>query len=186
MTADIAQTNLKAFDPIDFGTGYQDGGKPQLPAEGRYFGQAPQITDASFSSTQEGYLKVTLDPITLVNNPASNGYQVRFTNLSAKKYSNREASQVGDFLRACGLPVQPKSNDELKQALKMASGKVFQFGLQWEVYNKATKESWKGTETLEALDGWNKTGKFLPDPFDETKKLYANGKIRYFVSAISK
>jgi hypothetical protein len=184
MSADVAQTNLAKFDAIDY-ENYSDGGFIPLPDEGKYVGKVPALTDESFDTTAEGYLKLKLDPIVIVG-PQGAGYKIRFTNLSAKKYSNREGSQVMDFLRACGIPLKPKSLDELKTACKMASNRTFQFGLTWEVYNKETKEAVKGRSALEATKGWNSEGRYLVDEFDATKKWYANGKVRYYVSAIQK
>ena len=180
MSADVAQTNLSAFDPIDFDK-YQDGGKNFAPPpEGRYIGKAPMITDECFGATAEGYLKLNIDPVEIVSPGTGNGYKVRFTRLSAKKYSNRNGSQVLDYLRACGIGARPSSNDELKAALKMTSGRTFNFALVWEAYNKDTQETTSGQDNFELLpDGSRQT--FVKDG---DKKWYANGKIRYFVSAV--
>ncbi len=186
--ADIAQMDTVQFDPIDFEK-YEDGGQSKSyapPPEGRYFGRAPVITDESFGLTQAGYLKVTVDPIEIVNDPGNSGYKVRFTNLSAKKYSNREGSQVMDFLRACGINARPKNVDELKAALKSASGRTFQFHLIWEAYNKDSQESTQGWENF-PINPQNPEQRlpYVIDQFDTTKRWYANGRARYFVSAVS-
>lgn len=192
--ADVAQVSLIEPEQIDFDK-YQDGGGGNYtpPAEGKYVGKAPVIKDDGtlnlsdtndFTVTQEGYLSVRLDPIELLDSSAK-GYKVRFTKLSAKKYKNREGSQMLDFLRSCGIAARPKSNAELRAALKMASGRTFTFGLQWEAYNKDTKERTRGWDNFPP-NPQNPAEKlpYLVDEFDPTKKWYANGQVRYFVSAV--
>lgn len=186
--ADVVQDNLVEFDAIDYDK-YEDGGASKSyapPMEGRYFGKAPTITDESFGTTKAGYLKVSLDPIELVNDATNSGYKVRFTNLSAKKYANREGSQVMDFLRACGINAKPKSVEELKAALKMASGRTFQFQLVWEAYNKDSQETTQGWENFPP-NPQNPEQKlpYVIDSFDSNKRWFANGRVRYFVSAVT-
>jgi hypothetical protein len=187
MTPDVAQLELTAFDPIDFDQ-YEDGGTGSYapPPEGKYIARAPQITDESFGVTKAGYLKVTLDPIEVLS-PEANGYKIRFTKLSAKKYAKRNGSQTGDFLRACGIAFSPKNNDELKQALKMASLRTFSFVLIWEAFNKDLQESTSGYENFPP-DPQDPTQRlpYILDPHDPTKRWWAYGKVRYFVSAIPK
>ena len=194
--ADVAQTNLAAFDIIDFDN-YQDGGTSGKsyapPVEGQYVGKVPAIKDDGtdvisatndFGRTQEGYLKFRLDPVELVGVDYTIKYQNAF---SSKKYKNREGSQVFDFLRACGIAARPKNETELRQALKMASGRTFKFALIWEAYNKDTQETTSGMNNF-PVDP-NDPSKHLPyikDEFDSSKRWFANGKIRYFVSALSK
>lgn len=195
--ADIAQMELTEPDPIDFEK-YQDGSTGQSyapPPEGQYVAKAPIFRDNgtttigpdnSFGATKAGYLKVAIDPIEIVG-PTNEGYKVRFASLSAKKYSNREGNQILDFLRACGLPIRPKTNDEYKSAIKMASGKVFKFGLVWEAYIKDTEQTIKGQDNF-PLDPQDPTKRlsYVVDEFDPKKKHYANGKVKYYVSAIQK
>ena len=196
MTADVVQTNLKPFDAIDF-ENYKDGGGSGKsfapPPEGRYTGRVPIIKDDGtdvfsdtndFGRTQEGYLKLRLDPITVID---AKDYQIRFTNLSSKKFKNREGSQVLDLLRSCGIAARPQSEAELRSALKMASNRTFQFQLVWEAYNKDAQESYSGMDS--GIFKKNEDGTYQPyvtDPYDGTKRWWANGKVRYFVSALNK
>ena len=187
MLADVAQLNLVEPELIDFDK-YQDGGNTSYapPPEGRYFGKAPIITDESFGATKEGLLKLSLDPIEIVNDAKHSGYKVRFTSLSVKKYKNREGNQMMDFLRACGLNLRPKNNQEYIAALKQASGRTFQFALIWEAYNKDTEERTSGYDNFPP-DPQNPDQKlpYIVDQYDPTKRWWANGKVRYFVSAVS-
>lgn len=194
--ADVAQTNLASFDIIDFDN-YQDGGGSGKsyapPNEGQYMGKVPMIKDDGtdtlsatndWGRTQEGYLKLRLDPVELVGVDYTIKYQQP---ISSKKYKNREGSQVFDFLRACGIAARPKNETELRQAVKMASGRTFKFSLVWEAYNKSSQESLSGQANFP--DDPNKEGAKQPwirDEFDSNVRYFANGKIRYFVSAITK
>jgi hypothetical protein len=181
--ADVAQVDLQPFVPPDYDN-YDDGAPTSSyapPPEGKYVGKVPLITDEAFGATNENYLKVTIDPIELIGSD----YKVRFTSLSAKKYKNREASQITDFLRACGIAARPKSNEELKQAIKMASGRTFSFVLQWEAFNKNTQTRTQGYDNF-PTDPNNpaKRLSYVLDDIDPSKKWYANGRVRYFVSAV--
>ncbi len=196
--ADVAQTNLASFDIIDFDN-YQDGGGSGKsyapPVEGQYMGKVPAIKDDGtdvlsatndFGRTQEGYLKFRLDPVELVGVEYTIKYQQPF---SSKKYKNREGSQVFDFLRACGIAARPKNEQELRQAIKMASGRTFKFSLVWEAYNKSSQESVSGQANFpEITDAAGKVTNqpWIRDEFDSNIRYFANGKIRYFVSAITK
>lgn len=189
--ADVAGMNLVEPDEIDFENYAESasgsGQSYAPPPEGRYVGKAPIFTDECFGATQAGYLKVSIPEIEIVG-PSGAGYKIRYQMpLSAKKYSNREGNSIIDFLRACGIPVRPKTNDEYKSAVKMASNKTFQFGLVWEAYNKDTQETTKGEENfpVDPQDA-TKHQPWFPDPYDEKKRVFANGKVKYYVSAITK
>ncbi len=160
------------------------------PVEGRYTGRIGAILDDgsdtisstnSFGRTAEGYLKVELPEIEILDQ-AANGYKVKYTRLSSKKYSNRNGSQVMDFLRACGMDVRPKTEAELRAALKLTAGRPFQFQLVWEAYNKDTQETISGAANF-PKDGNNQPQPFIRDEYDTSKRWFANGKVRYFVSA---
>lgn len=183
--ADVAQMNTVAFDPIDMDS-YEEGGKSfvALPPEGKYWGQAPIFTDESFQLTKENYRKVIIDPITIVNSDVGNGYQIRFSSLSAKKYSNRNGSQVLDFLRACGISAPITSDAELQAYVKACSGKSFQFALVWEGYDKLDKDrEIRGQEAF-VVDGVQQN--FIYSDVDPTQKVWANGKVKFYISAVGK
>lgn len=196
--ADVAQMDLRPFDQIDFDN-YEDGGSTGTsksfapPAEGRYTGRLVALLDDgtdvisstnSFGRTQEGYLKIQLDSIEIMD-PSANGYQVRFTRLSSKKYAKRNGSQVLDFLRACGIDARPTSEAELRALLKTAVGRPFQFQLIWEAYNKDTQENTTGVDNF-PKDASGAPQPWIKDEFDDKKRWFANGKLRYFVSAFQK
>lgn len=195
--ADVGQFALLEPEAIDYENESTGGGGQNYapPVEGRYTGKAPffkdngsgQITpDNHFGATQAGYLKVAVEPIEIVG-PTGQGYNIRFSSLSAKKYSNREGNQIIDFLRACGNPARPKTNDEYKSAVKMCSGKLFDFALVWEAYNKDTQETTKGEQNFppDPQDS-TKHQPWIQDAFDSKKRWFANGKVKYYISAIKK
>lgn len=199
--ADVAGFDSKPFDIIDFGA-YQDGGGSGKdftpPAEGKYMGRLPLIKDDGsetpsennhFGRTAEGYLRLDFGqtPIVVVDGPKP-GYEIKYCSFSSKKYKGRMGSQTIDLLRACGIAAQPTSEAELRQALKMLSGRTFQFALVWEARNKDNREEdVKGMENF-PVDPSDPSGvKRLPyvkDKYDDTKRWWANARIRYTVSAI--
>lgn len=191
--ADVVQDNLVPFDAIDFDNYSEGGGGKSYapPAEGRYFGKVPMITDEMLVRTKAGYRSVKIDPIEVLatgdGTALPEPYNVRFTSLSAKKYSNREGSQIMDFLRACGIDARPRTEAELDAAIKTASGRTFQFQLIWEAYNKDSQENTQGYENF-PVDPQNpeKRLPYIVDQYDTTKRWWANGKIKYFVSAVAK
>lgn len=197
MIQDAAMLELNEPEQIDY-ENYDEGGPKSFspPAEGIYVGKVPVIRDNgtliidetnSFGKTQKGDLKVSVDPIEIVApGKPENGYKVRFTEFSAKKYVNRMASPMVDFLRACGSPARPKNNAELRAALKMVSGKTFKFSLQWEARDKGAGTRVQGAENFPK----GTDGKPLPyitsehevDDQNRAKRYWANARIRYVVN----
>lgn len=192
--ADIAGMDLKPLDPIDFDNYSDGGGKGNYtpPDEGRYIGKIGQITGqpgvngGSFGVTKNGDRKYILGDVEIINAPEDKNRVIRFTEVSSKKYSNREGSVAIDFLRAAGIDAQPKTVAELDNYFLMASGRTFQFQLQWVAKNKDTKEETKGMESFpEDPNNPGKKAPFIVDGFDASKKWWANAKVQYFVSAVA-
>lgn len=149
--SDATQTGLQVPE-IDW-SNYDTGGKLTAPpqaksADGKYivyYAQLPAaFPDEAFGSTQQGYLKVNLDPLTLINaGPGIDGYQIRFQSASAKKYTSRDgkeinASQLGNFLVASKVGLQPTDLDGYKAAVRASAGGMVPITIEWEVYDKAT------------------------------------------------
>lgn len=185
--ADIAGLNMVEFDVIE--GDYQDGGSfvsnyPTLPPENKYFGRVGMITDENFGVTQANYRKVEKIEIEVFES-GEPPYVSRYNNLSAKKYSNRNGSQVIDFLRACGISQIPTSDEELIALVKSCSGRTCQFGLVWEAYDKDTETTTRGMDNFPP-DPQNPSQRlrYVYSEADPTKKVYANGKVKYWVSAV--
>lgn len=190
--ADVAQMNLIEPETIDLDQ-YQDGGGSGKsfapPDEGKYFGRLPVITDENFGATQQGFLKLKLDFDIVDAPPRTDGtpQQIKFASFSAKKYANRNGSQILDLIRACGVVPTGTSNEYLKATLKALSGQTFQFQLVWEAYNKDADENINGQANFPPDP--NNPGKrlsYIVDPYDSTKRWFANAKVKYTISAINK
>ncbi len=141
MSYDISQLNLQPVETPDFDS-YEapssgSGGAP--PPAGTYQGTAPDKFE--FTAGNAGQLIVSLDPITIIG-PTNAGKQVRFSRVSAKKYSNRNASPLGDYLKSQGVQLtgQPSPQD-LADAVERTAGRPFTFDLDWEGYDKEAGET---------------------------------------------
>ncbi len=186
MCADVAQLELIEPEQINFDK-YEDGNKSFAPPpDGRYFARVPvfpmsDVDSEVWQSTKAGQFMVQVDPLELVDK----SYSVRFTKLSATKYKNREGNAILDFIRGCGLDLRPQTIAEYKQALRQCSGRTVQFGLIWEAYNKADQTTLKGMENFPTGED-GKPQSWIPDPYEDGKKIYARGKVRYWVSGLQK
>lgn len=189
--ADVAQMALVEPEQIDLEQ-YQDGGGSGKsfapPDEGRYVGRLPAITEENFGSTQAGFLKLKIDfdimdaPLRTDGNPQ----QIKYASFSAKKYQNRAGSQLLDLIRACGVVPTANTNDYLKATLKALSGKTFSFQLVWEAYNKDADENINGQENFPLDQATGKRLSYVIDEHDNTKRWFANAKVKYTISAIQK
>ena len=190
--ADIsALSGLQAGEPLE-GADYPDANEPQpLPKKGRYVVQAPaSFPDTSFGTTKAGFLQATIDP-TIVG-PSNEGANIRFSRVSAKvfKRKGRNVSQVGDYLRACGVPV-PTDGDpaKLADAVEQTAGRNYQVDLDWEVYDGKGEQPFevKGMENFPA-DGNGGHQPYVVNPYrkddaGEPVLLRANVRIQRFIAA---
>lgn len=147
--------DLKEPEQIDWDN-YNPGSKympppPALGVDGKalvYFGTLPKITDQNFEATDEGFLQVVADPITIVKSGSADGYQIRFSRFNVKKFQKNgktiEASSLGNLLRGAGVVAKPQKNEEYKAATKSVGGKVISFTLDWYAKNKETGEEVRG------------------------------------------
>lgn len=145
--ADISNlANLQAGEPLDW-DGYKDSQEaPPPPPKGRYTVRAPeQIT---FSATQQGFLSAQVDP-TIVG-PTAEGYVIKFSRVSAKPFKRGQVtvSQLGDYLRACGITSRPTTPQEQANAVEQTAGRVYQIEGDWEAYDSETKWTLKGMENF--------------------------------------
>jgi hypothetical protein len=140
MSADISQLNLKEPDPVDWADYAPASSGPQAPPPaGTYTVVAPD--KFSYGANAEGRLVVTVDPLKIVG-PTNVDKVVRFTRVSSKKYSNRNASPVGDYLRAHGIQLQGNpSNQDIADAVEQTAGRPFTIDLDWEGYDKEAGET---------------------------------------------
>lgn len=180
-TPDISQLNLDTPDQIDwdnFQTAGTGTGKP-IPPAGTYSGAAP---DTFQYQAKDGKLVVLADPITILG-PSNAGYQVRFTRISTKKYSNRNASPAGDYLKAQAVAAKPMSNEDYLDAFEQTKGRPFEFDLDWEAYDKETGETLARTMADFPDDGRGGKQRFIVNPATGNK-VWANPRIKRFRPAV--
>lgn len=140
------------FDQADWET-YETGGKSfELPPDDIYTLRTPAITDADFKDGDVGQLKATISPLTVVGGKF-NGYELKFFVASNKRYRNRNASGLGDYLLATNSSQRPTSKDSWKIAVKSTSNRTLQAKCRWEGYNKVTRAEFVGMEAFPLVDG---------------------------------
>ena len=173
---------------------------PTIPKKGLYTVQARDSFPAeAFGRSQAGALSVTVDP-KIVDGPAK-GYTLRFTKVSAKifKRDNIKVSQLGDYLRACGIRGTYRDEQAQADAVDLTANRIFQVEVDWKAYNKNTKYSVEGMERFPS-DGNGGHLPWIVDPndfeVDDTgnvvtdaqgnkvgKRLRANAYVRRYVAA---
>lgn len=124
----------------------------QLPAKGVYTLRAPDtFPSAAFGATKNGDLSAQIDP-TIVANPngssVGEGMVVRFVKVSNKTFqrNGKSASQIGDYLAACGYHGTLRTVDDVVEAIESTAGTTYQAKLDWRAYNKRTGFSLEGME----------------------------------------
>lgn len=164
-----------------------------LPAKGRYTVRAPEsFPSEAFRATAAGALSAQIDP-TIVG-PSHEGFTIRFTRVSAKTFTRgkgengRTASQLGDYLKACGQTGKvPGDPQEQANAVEKTANSTYEVEIDWYARNSNTGFMVKGMENFPP-DG---NGGYLPyviDPDDkdekgQPKRLRANLEVTRFISA---
>lgn len=169
-----------SWEGYDIGTS-----KPKpFPPEGNYYLQLPAvITDEIFGTGGEGQLNAKFDPLT-IRGGDYDGFEVRFTTVSTKRYSNRNACSMGDLILAARSPYRPVNDEQWKQAIHALAGQFVEANLTWEAYDKQTQQTLaKGMDNFPKLpDGSHQRYLELDDPHaqDGKRRVWANIKVRYF------
>lgn len=192
--ADIsALGNLAAAEPLDL-DGYQlSGGPKPFPKKGRYTLRARESFPAeSFGRAASGALTVQIDP-TIASGP-SEGFQLRFTRVSSKVFQrgNDRVSQLGDYLKACGVSGRIKDDQDAANLAEQTAGKTFEAYLDWRLY--AAGEGEGGAPlVIDGMDNFPKDEHGNPVSYVESKnqldedgnpkRLRANLQIKRFVAA---
>lgn len=126
----VNDTMLHAPDPVDWST-YDDGGKKFVPLapEGEY---TVQETDAPTQGVRDGYLTFTLAPLKILDKGPGEGQEIRFADISTKKWPKRNGSSMGDYLRAKGVSLQgTPSNEQYIAAVKAVTTRPFRISVRW-------------------------------------------------------
>jgi hypothetical protein len=127
---------LSPVEPIDMDL-YPESKGFSLPAAGQYIVQAPDnFPPAAFTRTKAGSLSVQIDP--KIVGPTNEGHQLRFVKVSAKVFrrGNLPASQLGDYLKACGVSGKFTDEQQLADAIDQTANKSYQVELDWRAYYK--------------------------------------------------
>lgn len=197
--SDAIQDNLAVPD-IDWDH-YDTGGKRTAPPQatgpdGKYLTYYVQVQPnfppegdpnekQTFDKTQQGFLKVTLDPLTFVNSGAADGAQIRFQSLSAKQYTERktgkpiDASQLGNYLIAAKTRPQANTVEAVKSAVRQTAGAIVPVFIEWEVYDKQTRQTVKA----KYADFEGELGSKVPIvKTDDGRVLVARAKVKSFLT----
>jgi hypothetical protein len=136
----------------------------RLPAEGRYTLRAPDtFPDAAFGRTKAGALSVSVDPT--ISGPSNEGFTIKFVKISAKSFmrDGKRVSQVGDYLRACGVTGVIRSEQDIADLVEQTAGKIYEGKLVWRAYNTKTQWSLQGMNRFPKLaDGTHQS--WIDDP----------------------
>lgn len=205
MSTDIAGTSLAEPEQIDWDN-YNPGSKftpppPALGVDGKalvYYGTLPTTVKAEVDekSNMRTYL---LDPIKLVRSGSADGYEIRFTRVGLKQFTNKKtgkpinASMAGNLLRSVGITAKPQRTAEYDAAMNLTKGKVASFTIDWQARNKDTGEAIYGYENFPddpirpgQKKAVLKAGDTYRDKDGATQVvkadvLFANAKVRFFV-----
>ena len=176
----IDPRDLKAPNPEQWDE--YDKPRPLVPT-GRYTGKAPE--KFIFEADGDGFMRVVLDTIQLVDVPSGYKDQVRFERLSAKpREKGRLAgtSRLTDYLLATGTePVRSEDPEEWARAVEQTAGALIEFFLDWRAYDSETQESLADTMTDFPIDP--KTGEhqtWIANP-KTGRRVPAQYRVRYFV-----
>lgn len=188
--ADISNLNLAANEPLnldDYAT-IGGGGGSKFPRKGRYTLRAVEsFPSEAFGTSKAGALTVQIDP-TIVG-PTNEGKQMKFTRISAKAFSRggKSVSQVGDYLKACGVAGSLSNPQAIADAVEQTAGAIFEADLDWRAYGK---ESDGSVVELDGMENFpvREDGSHIPyveskTVTDETgapKKFWANLQIQRF------
>lgn len=164
-----------------------------LPAKGRYTVRAPESFPAeAFRATAAGALSAQIDP-TIVG-PSHEGFTIRFTRVSAKTFtrgkgdSAKPASQLGDYLKACGQSGKiPGTPQDQADAVERTANSTYEVELDWYARNSNTGFMVKGMENFPP-DGNGGYQSWVTDPNEtdekgQPKRLRANLEVTRFIAA---
>lgn len=129
--------NLEAVEQANY-TDYQDAQtRKPTPPSGVYDLQLPG--EFKYKKGNAGQLIIALDPLKIVGGE-HDGRDVRFTQVSTKKFKNVNASQAVDLLRNLGSVAQPSTVKEWQEAMEGVAGEIATKVLCiWRGYDKVTQ-----------------------------------------------
>jgi hypothetical protein len=188
--ADISTlTGLAPVEQLDLEHYAVNQPKPafQLPKRGVYTLQAPsEFSSEAFGVSKKGALSVQIDP-TIVG-PTNAGYTLRYTRIygTTFKRDGITVSQIGDYLKACGVTGVFTTPQELADAVELTAGLAYQAELDWRAYGANGAINIEGMDKFPlAADGTRQS--WVPHPTETNedgspKRVFANLFVRNFIA----
>lgn len=167
--------------------------------------RAPEsFPDTAFSASKAGALLSQIDP-TVVGGEFD-GYQIRFTKVSAKPFQQRRkvngtevtetTSQVAQYLKACGrsgaMPTHPQ---DIANAVEQTAGQLYEVETDWKVWDKDNQVEYtlrknpdvfakdEDGNVLPFIVRKNADGSPMLDESGKPMRLRANVEITRYISA---
>jgi len=155
--------NLEPVAPIDLSVIPEAPKKAfSFPKSGVYTVVAPEVIPAeAFGKTQAGNLSARVDP--KIAGPSNEGYEIRFTNLSAKVYQDPrtglDTSQVAQYLQAFGITEELDGTpQQAANLIASTAGQTAEVYADWVAEHRPTKFKLSGMKNFPS-DG---NGGFTP------------------------
>jgi hypothetical protein len=165
---------------------YDKGSAPApkpFPARGLYLFQVPTtLNDSCFKTGGDGQVIAEIDPLTIIGGEFA-GYVMRFTRISNKRYSNRNACSMGDYLLSAQSPFRPTTDEQWKQAVLATAGQPVHIFCDWEAYDKVTgKVLAKSEQDFPLVNGVRQRYIEVPDANaqDGKRRVWANLVAKYY------
>lgn len=190
--ADLSRlSNLNPTEPLTLDDTYQDATGFELPPAGEYIVRAPEtFPTEAFGVSNSGALTVQIDPTIL--GPTGEGFTIRYARVSAKQFDRKgtKASQLGDYLRACGVTGTFNTPQDQANAVEQTASKPYRVELDWRVYKKMSDGSEFKVDGMRNFPT-NGNGGYLPFVVHPTEKdekgnplrLRANLQIKRYIAA---
>ena len=153
---------------------------PPLP--GRYLGKIP---DSFTYEAHDGYLRVMIHPIELLDVEEGKDNRIGFERCSAKpRTMGRMAgtSRLTDFLLAAGVgKIESSEPDEWVAAIESTAGSTVEFYIDWDAYDSEAGEQLAGRHEDFPDDPEKPGEKLAYIPTQDGRKVPARARIRYYV-----
>jgi hypothetical protein len=142
--SDIAELGgMQPVEVLDLDI-YADAKGFRMPPKGEYLLQAPE--SFTFGRTNKGSLSATID--STITDGDYSGVKIRFQRVSGKifKRGGKNASQIGDFLRACGFRGKLSTEQDQMDAVEQTANRTYKAILDWKAFCSKDNYSVEGME----------------------------------------